>query len=144
AQATACCPWAPPAPPTSGVGRGSAAQGQQAVAWARTQIGSPYQLGGTGPAYDCSGLTLRAWQSAGLDISRTSRSQYLTVAKIPYDQMRPGDLIFYTNRAGDHTQIRHVAIYSGGGMMIEAPRPGVAVRETAIRWGETMPYAGRP
>ena len=104
-----------------------------------------YQWGGTGnPGYDCSGLTSGAWASAGVNLARTTRSQYRQVAKIDYDAMRPGDLIFYANNTSDPATIRHVAMYTGGGRMVEAPRPGIAVREVPVRWGDTMPYAGRP
>ncbi|MGE9365361.1 NlpC/P60 family protein [Isoptericola nanjingensis] len=135
----------PVPPPVSGVGQGSAAQGREALAWARSKIGTAYQWGGDGnPGYDCSGLTSGAWNAAGVWITRTSRSQYLTVGKVSYDRMRPGDLIFYANDTSDPSTIRHVAIYAGGGMMVEAPRPGIDVRETPVRWDEVMPYAGRP
>ncbi len=135
-----------PQPPTSGSSHGSAAQGQAAVAWARTQIGVMYQWGGNGnPGWDCSGLTSAAWRAQGLNISRSSRSQYQTVAKISYSQLRPGDLLFWANNPNDPSTIRHVAIYSGNGKMVEAVIPGVAVRETAVRWdSDLMPYAGRP
>ncbi|MCK9795149.1 NlpC/P60 family protein [Isoptericola sp. 4D.3] len=135
----------PDPPPVSGVGQGSAAQGREALAWARSKIGTAYQWGSDGnPGYDCSGLTSGAWNAAGVWITRTSRSQYLTVGKVSYDAMRPGDLIFYANDTSDPSTIRHVAIYAGGGMMVEAPRPGVDVRETPVRWDEVMPFAGRP
>ncbi|SKC39923.1 C40 family peptidase [Krasilnikoviella flava] len=135
----------PDPPPVSGVGQGTAAQGREALAWARSKIGVAYQWGGDGdPGYDCSGLTAGAWNAAGVWITRTSRSQYLTVGKVSYGAMRPGDLIFYANDTSDPSTIRHVAIYAGGGMMVEAPRPGIDVREAPVRWDEVMPYAGRP
>jgi peptidoglycan DL-endopeptidase CwlO len=87
-------------------------------------------------------LTSQAWQHGGGKwITRTSRSQYVAVGKIPYSQMRPGDLIFYGDDPGS---IWHVAIYAGGGMMIEAPRTGLQVRRTAVRMSGAMRYAGRP
>ncbi len=132
-----------PTPPPAGDSRGTAAGGQAAVDWARTQIGKPYQWGGTGPdAYDCSGLTGAAWRHGGVNLPRTSRSQYDAVQKIPYSQLRPGDLIFYGS--GTTSSIYHVAIYSGGGRMVEAPRAGVPLRETSLRMSGTMPFAGRP
>lgn len=142
-------PTKPPAVDAPGLGQGtavgSAAQGREAVEWARTQIGKMYGWGTTGPnTYDCSGLTMRAWEAAGVGITRTSRSQYVRVKKIKYSQMRPGDLIFWANDTSDPNTIRHVAMYSGGGMMIEAARPGVPVREVPVRYAETMAYAGRP
>ncbi|MBE1875149.1 NlpC/P60 family protein [Myceligenerans pegani] len=135
----------PPAPGPSGSWSGTAAQGEAAVAWARTKIGSPYELGAEGPtSYDCSGLTSEAWEFAGRWITRTSRSQYLAVAKIGYEELRPGDLIFYGSDPADPQSIYHVAMYSGDGRMIEAVMPGVSLRETDLRLSGAMPWAGRP
>ncbi|WP_155859347.1 NlpC/P60 family protein [Cellulomonas sp. KRMCY2] len=144
---------ATPAPPASpdryGLGtgsqRGSAAQGDAAVAWAVQQVGKAYALGATGPdSFDCSGLTSQAWKAAGVGINRTSRDQYRQVLKITYAEMRPGDLIFYGSVGTDPGSITHVAMFVGNGQMVEAPRPDVAVRVTSIRWSGTMPFAGRP
>ena len=131
----------PDAPERPGVD----AMGQVAVDWARTKIGSPYELGAAGPdAYDCSGLTSEAWKHAGKWITRTSRSQYLAVGHISYDVLRPGDLIFYGTNRSDPQSIYHVTMYTGGGRMIEAVMPGVPLRETDLRLSDAMPYAGRP
>ncbi len=47
-----------------------------AIAFARAQLGRPYEWGGTGPgAYDCSGLVMMAYRAAGIDIERTSQAQ---------------------------------------------------------------------
>lgn len=115
------------------------------MAWALERVGTPYLYGGTGPdGFDCSGLTMRAWSAAGVAINRTSRDQYRQVRKISYDSLRPGDLIFWGSVPSDPGSIHHVAMYVGGGQMVEAPRPGVPVRVTAVRWSGTMPFAGRP
>jgi cell wall-associated NlpC family hydrolase len=135
-------PTTPVAPPTSS--GSSATQGQAAVDWARSVLGAPYVWGGTGPGYDCSGLTSRAWASVDVAITRSSRSQYEKVSKIGYGAMRPGDLIFYGTNPSNGSTIYHVAMYIGNGQMIEAPRPGGVVQITAVRWFGTMAYAGRP
>jgi cell wall-associated NlpC family hydrolase len=115
------------------------------VAWAVQQVGKTYVYGGSGPdSFDCSGLTMRAWEAAGVRINRTSRDQYRQVYKISYDSMRPGDLIFWGTDAADPGSVYHVAMYVGDGQMVEASRPGVPLRVTPIRWSSTMPYAGRP
>ncbi|MBI9116217.1 C40 family peptidase [Sanguibacter suaedae] len=146
-------PAAPPAPTVpvggglgSGSSRGSAGQGQAAVDWARSQVGVPYGWGGTGPgSYDCSGLTSKAWAAAGLSINRTSRDQYRQAQKISLSSMRPGDLVFWANNTNDPSTITHVAMYAGNGQIVEASRPGVPVRVTAMRWdSRLMPFAGRP
>lgn len=129
----------------TGSQRGTAEQGQAAVAWALQQVGKPYVYGAAGPdSFDCSGLTMRAWGAAGLAIHRTSRDQYLQSYKIAYDSMRPGDLIFYGTVASDPGSVYHVVMYIGDGQIVEASRPGVPVRVTPVRWSSTMPYAGRP
>ncbi|GAA3794562.1 hypothetical protein CSO01_24960 [Cellulomonas soli] len=138
-------PAAPSAPATGGTSRGSAAQGQAAVASAMTKLGLPYVWGGVGPTgYDCSGLTSTSWRTAGVSINRTSRDQYTQVQKISYDQLRPGDLIFWASNTADPSSIYHVAMYIGNGQIIEAPTYNVPVRVTSMRWSGTMPYAGRP
>nr|BFF20140.1 hypothetical protein GCM10025730_36610 [Promicromonospora thailandica] len=139
---------APPAvvvPPTSGVSSGSAERGLGAVTWARARIGSPYRLGAAGPThYDCSGLTMMSWASQGVDITRTSRSQYLAVGKVGYGALRAGDLIFYGTDPADPSSIYHVAMYAGGGTMVEATLPGQPLAENPLRLTHAMPYAGRP
>lgn len=135
----------PAGPPTSGVTVGSEGRGIGAVAWARTRLGAPYLLGAAGPsAYDCSGLTMMSWASQGVNITRTSRSQYLAVGKVGYGSLRPGDLIFYGSDPIDPASIYHVAMYTGGGMMIEATLPGHPLSENPLRLANAMPYAGRP
>ena len=146
-------PPSPPATPPSGSDpglgtgseRGSAAQGETAVAWAQQQVGKPYVYGAAGPdGFDCSGLTMRAWGAAGVTLNRSSRDQYRQVYKISYDSMRPGDLIFYGTVPSDPGSVYHVAMYIGNGQVVEASRPDVPVRVAAVRWANAMPYAGRP
>lgn len=128
----------------TGTSRGSAAMGQSAVAVAKTRLGAPYVWGGTGPGYDCSGLTMTSWSAAGVGLNRTSRDQYKQVLKISYSSMRPGDLVFWGTNPNDPNSVYHVAMYIGGGQIIEAPRPGLTVRIAPMRYYDAMPYAGRP
>ena len=147
-------PTLPPStPPTgsdpnglgTGTSRGSAAQGHAAANWAQTQTGLPYQLGGAGPdAYDCSGLTSAAWSTQGVSISRSSRTQYKQVLKISAQGLRPGDLLFWATDVTNPDTIYHVAMWIGGGQIVEAAVPGVPSRVTSMRWSGTMAYAGRP
>jgi cell wall-associated NlpC family hydrolase len=132
-------------PVGSGTSRGSAELGLAAIEWAKTQLGKPYGWGATGPSsYDCSGLTMRAWEAVGIGITRTSRDQYKRVLKIPYSELRPGDLVFWTDDPADVDEIYHVAMWLGDGKIVEAPSVGNPVRITNMRWDRTMPYAGRP
>ncbi len=134
-------------PPTGGVVRGSAAQGETAKAFALAQLGEPYVYGAAGPnAWDCSGLTMVAWRNAGVNIPRSSKAQYNYLAKVTYAQLRNGDLIFWgTNRSA--SRVYHASMYIGNNMIVEAPRPGYSVKTRDYRnWAtyNLMPYAGRP
>lgn len=143
----------PVSPPTSsdpyglgtGVSRGSAAAGQAAVAWAKNQLGLPYGWGATGPgSYDCSGLVMRAWGAAGVSLNRTTMDQYRQVKKISYSDLRVGDLVFWGWDATNPDSVTHVALWLGNNQILEAPRTGLDVQITAMRWSGTMPFAGRP
>jgi cell wall-associated NlpC family hydrolase len=122
-----------------------------AIAYAKAQLGERYQLGGMGPdVWDCSGLTKASYASVGVYIgTHSSTDQYNYMAAqgrlVPFSQALPGDLIFYSD-GGSATVARkyHVAIYLGGGMMIEAPNPSAPVRIVAARAYDRVPYVGRP
>ncbi|MGW3563489.1 C40 family peptidase [Streptomyces sp. NPDC000941] len=94
----------------------------KAVGYARAQLGKPYVWGGTGPrGYDCSGLTMRAWQAAGVKLPRTTWAQRYAGKQTTRAELRPGDLVL-SNGDG------HVALYIGGGKVIHAPGTGLTVR----------------
>jgi peptidoglycan DL-endopeptidase CwlO len=102
----------------SGVG-GSASgtkEGLAALRAAESQIGRPYVWGGSSPSvgFDCSGLTQWSWRQAGFNIPRTAAQQYYALHRVPLNQLRPGDLLFYYNLDYDH-QVDHVVMYAGSG-----------------------------
>jgi peptidoglycan DL-endopeptidase CwlO len=100
---------------------------QRAVNLALGQLGKPYIWGADGPGgFDCSGLMLYAWRSAGKALPHSSRAQFSSTSRVPIDQIRPGDLVFYGR------PIHHVGMYIGGGMMVEASRRGKPVRTRSI------------
>ncbi|GLY27537.1 C40 family peptidase [Kineosporia sp. NBRC 101731] len=130
---------------SGGSSGGSSSAGAGAVSWARGKLGLPYLWGGEGPgSYDCSGLVMKAWAQAGVALPHSSRLQYASVQHVSYASMRPGDLIFFGTSPGNPASIHHVAMYIGGGQMIEAPYTGAFVRIVPVRSSEAMPYAGRP
>lgn len=133
--------------PIGGVSVGNAAQGEIAVTFALAQVGEPYVYGAAGPnSWDCSGLTMVSWRTAGVYLPRSSKAQYAYVGKVPYSALRRGDLIFFgTNR--EASRVYHVTMYIGNNMIVEAPRPGYTVKTRDYRlWntGNLMPYVGRP
>ena len=94
-----------------------------AVKYALAQIGDRYVFGASGTTkWDCSGLTMRAYQAAGVSLPHYSAAQSRYGKKVSYSSARPGDLLFYGS------PISHVAIYLGGGKMVHAPRPGSRVK----------------
>ena len=98
--------------------------GAAAVAYAFKQIGAEYHWGAQGPysaGFDCSGLTSQAWLHAGTPIPRTSEEQWAQLTHVPLSALRPGDLIVYFSGAS------HIAIYIGGGLVVEAPHTGAFV-----------------
>lgn len=101
---------------------------------ARKAIGVPYVWGGSSipPGLDCSGLVYWAAHQMGSRIPRLTAAGYQSGAGAGNRNV-PGNLLFWGNPAW------HVAIASGNGMMVEAPKPGAFVRETGI-WGS--PTAG--
>ena len=102
-------------------------QAGKAVAFAYAQLGCPYVFGGTGPCgagYDCSGLTMSSWAAAGVSIPRTSYGQ-AGLPSVSTSNLQPGDILEF---AGDS----HVGIYVGGGMLIDAPQPGMNVEKVAL------------
>ena len=97
---------------------------------ARMAIGVPYVWGGSSipPGLDCSGLVYWAAHQMGSQIPRLTAAGYQSGATPGGSLNTPGTLLFWGYPA------HHIAIASGNGMMVEAPRPGLSVRETAI-WG---------
>ena len=113
-----------------------------AIAYARQQIGKPYQYAGTGPgSFDCSGLTMMAWAQGGVSMSHGSQAQYLAFPKVPISQLQPGDLVFFGSSGPSN---HHVGLYIGGGTMIEAPHSGAYVRYTTIYRPDLIPLGSRP
>ncbi|MFJ7128259.1 NlpC/P60 family protein [Streptomyces sp. NPDC098101] len=101
--------------------------GAEALRFAVGQIGKPYEWGAEGPeAYDCSGLTQRAWAAAGREIPRTSQEQWATLPRVALSELRPGDLVLYFPGA------THVAVYLGEGLVVQAPRPGAKVKVSPL------------
>jgi cell wall-associated NlpC family hydrolase len=100
----------------------------EAVDYAYVAANKPayYGFGDEGPnTYDCSGLTKMAWKAAGKSLSHNAAAQYRETARISKSELQPGDLVFY--RA-----LKHVGIYVGGGMIIDASRQGEPVKKRSI------------
>ena len=85
-----------------------------------------YGYGDDGPnLYDCSGLTMAAWRAAGKSLPHNAADQYHATARITKAQLKEGDLVFYRS-------LGHVALYVGGGMIIDASREGEPVKKRSM------------
>lgn len=103
-----------------------------AIGWVFSELSKPYLWGGTGPdQFDCSGLMQYAWHQAGVDIPRVAADQDTWTVPVPLSQLLPGDLVFFGT-----SDIHHVGMYIGDGLMINAPHTGDVVRVSPIWWSD--------
>lgn len=94
-----------------------------ALKFALKQIGDRYVFGAAGlVTWDCSGLTMRAYQAAGVSLPHSSAAQSRMGQKVSLNALKPGDLLFFGR------PVSHVGIYLGGGKMVHAPRSGSRVK----------------
>ncbi|MEO3819354.1 NlpC/P60 family protein [Plantactinospora sp. B24E8] len=123
------------APPPAASAPGAA---NQAVRFAYAQLGTWYRWGGEGPdGYDCSGLTMAAWATAGIRLPHNAARQWRAVTRVSPAARIPGDLVFY------YRDLHHVAIYVGHGKIIHAPGTGRRVRIDRVDYQPVHSY-GRP
>jgi cell wall-associated NlpC family hydrolase len=146
-------------PPANSMGGWSAAKGNAAVARAMRTLGTPYAWAGggyNGPTfgvnspgtdgwndstvfgYDCSGLSMYAWAPQGLYLAHYAATQYTQAGSYhpSAGNFQPGDLLFWSGD-GSIGGIHHVAIYIGGGNVIQAPNSGSFVQITP--WDQVSP-----
>ena len=98
-----------------------------AVAAAESRVGDWYQWGAAGPnTFDCSGLTMWAYEQVGISLPHYSGAQYADTTHIPIADVQPGDLVFPSDPG------EHVAMYVGNGEIIEAPYTGAQVHIVAM------------
>ncbi|MFB9410855.1 C40 family peptidase [Dactylosporangium matsuzakiense] len=110
----------------------------RAVQFAFSQLGKVYKWGADGPnSFDCSGLTMAAWKTAGVVLPHNAARQKQTVKPITRDELQPGDLVFY------YKDVSHVGIYIGSGRVVEAPRAGERISMRLIDYAPVVGY-GRP
>jgi cell wall-associated NlpC family hydrolase len=108
-----------------------------ALKYALKQIGDRYVFGAAGTVtWDCSGLTMRAYQAAGVSLPHSSAAQSRMGKKVSLNALKPGDLLFFGR------PVSHVGIYLGGGKMVHAPRSGSRVKVAASGSLGSKPLVG--
>ena len=81
------------------------------VNYASRFLGTRYRLGASGPsAFDCSGFTSYVYKNFGITLNRSSRSQFLQGEKVSVNNLRPGDLMFFSSRSAGRGNVGHVAM----------------------------------
>jgi hypothetical protein len=109
-----------------------------AIRFACNQIGKPYIFARSGPdAFDCSGLTLRAWAQAGVKLPHNAKAQRSVIPSVSRADLRPGDLVFY------YGDLHHVGMYAGDGWIVHASRSGVPIKMRKMDDGNIHSF-GRP
>jgi cell wall-associated NlpC family hydrolase len=106
--------------------------------YACAQLGDPYVWAADGPSsFDCSGLTMQAWQAAGVSLPHNAdaQSHYGTRVRPNDETLQPGDLVFF------HSPITHVGIYIGRGLMLHAPHTGTVVKIARVPWPSAVAAA---
>jgi cell wall-associated NlpC family hydrolase len=118
--------------------KGDKTRSSVALKYALSQVGDIYVWAASGPTrWDCSGLTMRAFQKAGVSLPHSSRIQVRYGKTVSFGSVKPGDLLFFGK------PISHVSIYMGGGKMVQAPRPGKRVEVVSFtRSFGSKPFAG--
>jgi peptidoglycan DL-endopeptidase CwlO len=105
--------------------------GNVAATFACNQIGKPYVWAAAGPkTYDCSGLTMAAWKAAGYTLAHYTVTQKAETTRVTRADLKPGDLVFF------FSDVHHVGIYVGNGLMVHAPHTGDYVR---MQYIDAMP-----
>ncbi len=136
---------------------GGSQQAQAALNFCKSKIGLPYIYGGTGPSgYDCSGLVYEAYLSVGINITRTTYTEWPSAAGQPVpagiNNLLPGDLVYFGPELGQPAE--HVAIVdtvnkgSNTVTVVEAPHTGADVQYSTMNpdigapYGNTLVYLG--
>lgn len=105
------------------------ASGSDVVEYAVKFLGVPYVYGGSTPSgFDCSGFTAYVYSHFGVSLNRRARDQAYQGTPVSFNQLQPGDLVFFG------TPAYHVGIYVGNGMYIHAPQTGDVVKISTLKY----------
>ncbi len=124
--------------------RGNFTGGNRVVQLAKQYLGTPYVYGGNGPkGFDCSGFTSFIYRQLGYSLNRVAHDQLKNGVAVSKNELKPGDLVLF--KRANSSNVHHVGIYAGDGMMIHAPQTGDVVKYTSIVSGyyNDVYYAAR-
>lgn len=117
----------------NGTSSGSASMptdlGQQIATYAQQFVGYPYVYGGSSPSgFDCSGFMQFVFAQFGYQINRTATAQLANGYYVEYDDMQPGDIIYF----GFGSTASHVGMYIGNGQFVHAQNSSTGVVITSL------------
>lgn len=121
----------------SSTGSSSSDRGQEIATYAQQFVGYPYVYGGSSPSgFDCSGFMQYVFAQFGYSINRTATAQLANGTYVEYNDMRPGDIIYF----GYGSTASHVGMYIGNGQFVHAQNSstGVVITSLSESW-----YANR-
>ncbi|WP_349408662.1 C40 family peptidase [Pseudalkalibacillus sp. SCS-8] len=122
----------------------ASSKGEEVSSYAHKFIGTPYVYGGTTPSgFDCSGFLQYVYNKIGVSIPRTSKAQSTYGTAVSKSDLKPGDLVYFSNTY--KPGVSHSGVYVGNGKFIHASSSGV--QKTSINdpyyWGEKYTGARR-
>jgi cell wall-associated NlpC family hydrolase len=121
--------------------RGTRAAARAAIEFAMQQLGEPYVWAAAGPdSWDCSGLTMMAWNAGGISLPHFAAAQYQQTEHLKITDLQPGDLVFWGTSPNT---IHHVALYIGNDQIIQAPHTGDVVKISPL-YASAPNFFGRP
>lgn len=106
-------------------------KGVQIAEYAKKFVGKSYRMGGSWngempyTATDCSGFTQGVYKHFGISLPRVARDQAKVGKKVSFNELQPGDLVFYSGNGGK--SITHVAMYIGNGKIVHAQTPKLGI-----------------
>lgn len=94
-------------------GASTGVSGSSVVSYAMQFVGNPYVWGGNSltNGVDCSGFVHEVYAHFGISTPRYSQAFKSVGQAVSFDNIQPGDVVVYPG---------HVAIYAGGGVIVEA------------------------
>ena len=117
----------------------SSSIGSQIATYAQKFVGYPYVYGGTTPSgFDCSGFVQYIYRQFGCSINRTATAQLGNGYSVSYDDLRPGDLVFF----GYGSSASHVGMYIGGGQFVHAQNSSTGVVISSLAGSYASRYIG--
>lgn len=114
----------------------------EVLQYAKKFLGNPYVWGGTSltNGCDCSGFAQQIFANFGYILPRTSRQQAKAGTRIPVQEAKPGDLLFYQRESGF---IYHVMIYLGDGKVIHAGSEATGIQISDFNYEKSTEFAVR-